>query len=154
GKFSVRNPYNENSHLNGVVRMRLFFAPTMLCAVISAAADLTSAKRAYEAKDYTTAFQEASPLAEKGETDAQALLARLYMMGQGVLKDPELATKWFKTAADQGNAEAQFFLGSMYLLPQKDVTEGLKWMRLAAEQGNQDAQLILGRVYADGSLKE
>jgi TPR repeat protein len=39
----------------------------------------------------------------------------------------------------------------MYLLPQRDIPEGLKWLRLSAEQGNQDAQLLLGKAYAEGS---
>jgi len=38
----------------------------------------------------------------------------------------------------------------MYLLPRKDVPQGLKWMRLSAEQGNQDAQLLLGQTYMQG----
>jgi len=53
--------------------------------------------------------------------------------------------------AVQGNADAQFFLGSIYLLPQKDIGEGLKWLRLSAEQGMQDAQLLLGKAYMEGS---
>ena len=72
-------------------------------------------------------------------------------MGQGVLKDPDQAIKWFKASAAQGNANAQFFLGSFYLLPHRDISEGLKWLRLSAEQGNQDAQLFLGKAYLDGS---
>jgi TPR repeat protein len=75
----------------------------------------------------------------------------MYLMGHGVLRDADQATKWFKASATQGNAEAQFFLGCMYLLPRKDVAEGLKWMRVAAEQGNQDAQLLLGKAYVDQS---
>ena len=130
-----------------------FLLPVLLCTALSAA-DLGSARRAYETKNYAAAFKEASPLAEGGEPEAQLLLGRMYMLGQGVLKDLDLAVKWFKTSGEQGNPEAQFFLGSIYLLPQKDVVEGMKWMRLAAEQGQQDAQLMLGKVYADGSLKE
>jgi len=39
----------------------------------------------------------------------------------------------------------------MYLLPQKDIAEGVKWLRLSAEQGQQDAQLILGKAYLQGA---
>jgi len=48
--------------------------------------------------------------------------------------------KWFKASAAQGNADAQFFMGSYYLLPDRDIPEGVKWLRLSAEQGNKDAQ--------------
>jgi hypothetical protein len=128
-----------------------FFVILLLCAGLSAAADLESAKRAYEQQDYATALKESTPLAEQGNADAQLILGRMYLMGQGVLKDSDEAIKWFKSAATQGNADAQFFLGSMYLLPQKDIAEGLKWLRLSAQQGMQDAQYLVGKAYVQGA---
>ena len=74
----------------------------------------------------------------------------MYLMGQGVLKDPDQAIKWLKASAAQGNADAQFFLGSFYLLPRRDIAQGVKWLRLSAEQGQQDAQYLLGKVYLQG----
>ena len=128
------------------------FALTMLiCASLSAGADIESGTRAYQQKDYSAALKEFAPLAEQGNAVAQLFLGRMYMMGQGVLKDSDQAIKWFKASASQGNAEAQFFLGTMYLLPQKDIAEGVKWLRLSAEQGQQDAQLILGKAYLQGA---
>jgi TPR repeat protein len=124
----------------------------VLCASFSAAADLASGKRAYQEKDYATAFKELMPLAEKGDADAEFILAKMYWKGEGVLKDPGQAMKWFKASAVQGNADAQFFLGSIYLLPHKDIAEGLKWVRLSAEQGNQDAQWLLGKAYLQGDI--
>jgi TPR repeat protein len=123
----------------------------LLCAGFSAGADLKSAKRAYQQKDYATAFKEFTALAGQGNADAQFILGRMYLMGEGVLKDPDQAIKWFKTSAAQGNADAQFFLGSYYLLPQRDIAEGVKWLRLSAEQGQQDAQYLLGKAYIQGS---
>jgi len=38
----------------------------------------------------------------------------------------------------------------MYLLPQKDIAEGLKWLKLSAQQGMQDAQYLLGMAYLKG----
>jgi TPR repeat protein len=115
-----------------------------------AAADLDSAKRAYQDKDYAKAFKEVTPLADQGDPDAQCLLAKMYFAGQGVVKDPDRAVKLFKLSAAQGNSDAQFFLGSWYLLPHRDVAEGAKWLRLSAEQGNQDAQWLLGKAYLEG----
>lgn len=123
---------------------------TLLWGNVSSGADLESAKHAYQQKDYATAFRELTPLAEQGNAAAQVLLGRMYMLGEGVLKDAEQAIKWFKASASQGNADAQFFLGSMYLLPRRDVAEGVKWLRLSAEQGNQDAQYLLGKAYLQG----
>lgn len=124
----------------------------LLCSLLSAAGDLASAKLAYEAEDYATAFKELTPLAEQGNADAQFILGKMYFMGRGVLKDPDQAMKWLEASGTQGNADAQFFLGSIYLLPHKDVAKGVKWLRLSAEQGNQDAQLLLGKAYMEGEL--
>jgi len=132
-------------------RFLLCASTVLLCASFSAVADLASGKRAYQEKDYAIAFKELTPLAEKGNADAQFILAKMYWMGQGVLKDPEQAMKLFKASAAQGNADAQFFLGSIYLLPHTDIAEGVKWLRLSAEQGNQDAQWMLGKAYLQGA---
>lgn len=121
-----------------------------LCTGLCVAADFDSAKSAYDAKDYATAFKELTPLADQGDADARSLLGKMYWRGQGVVKDTDQAVKLFKASAAQGNADAQFFLGSYYLLPHTDVAEGAKWLRLSAEQGNQDAQWLLGKAYLEG----
>src|SRR5262249_6245852 len=122
----------------------------LLSASFCAGSDLTSAKRAYQEKDYVTALKELTPLAGQSDSEAQMILGKMYLQGQGVLQDSEQAIKLFKASAAQGNADAQFFLGSIYLLPHTDVAEGVKWLRLSAEQGNQDAQLLLGKAYLQG----
>lgn len=132
-------------------RLSLSAFTVLLCVSLAAGADLDSAKHAYQQKDYPTAFKELAPLAEKGNPDAQLILGKMYWMGQGVLKDPDQAMKWFKASALQGNADAQFFLGAIYLLPHTDIAEGVKWLLLSAEQGNQDAQWMLGKAYLQGA---
>jgi hypothetical protein len=55
--------------------------------------------------------------------------------------------------ADQGNAEAQDRLGTMYVVGEgvpKNNSEAVKWYRRAADQGNADAQSHLGLMYAAG----
>jgi hypothetical protein len=63
------------------------------------------------------------------------------------------AAKWFRLAAEQGHASAQYFLGTMYDgglgVPQDDA-EAAKWYRLAAEQGLAEAQYNLGVRYRKG----
>jgi hypothetical protein len=59
-----------------------------------------------------------------------------------------------RTLAEQGDAKAQFALGTMYRDGQgvvRDYTEALRWWRKAAEQGIVDAQYALGNIYAGGS---
>jgi TPR repeat protein len=123
----------------------------LLCAWRSAAADLETATRAYHQGDYATAVKEFTALAEQGQADAQLILGKMYMLGQGVARDSDRATHWYRAAAEQGNVDAQFFLGAMYVIPQTNVAEGLTWLRRSAEQGMQDAQFLLGMAYMRGS---
>ena len=61
--------------------------------------------------------------------------------------------KWYRLAAEQGNASAQYNLGVRYAngegVPQDDA-EAVKWYRLAAEQGDASAQYNLGVRHANG----
>ncbi|MDA7658743.1 sel1 repeat family protein [Akkermansiaceae bacterium] len=68
-------------------------------------------------------------------------------------KDAEEAVKWYRRAADQGNATAQYSLGRSYDYGEgveKDAEEAVKWYRKAAEQGNATAQSSLGWNYDNG----
>jgi hypothetical protein len=155
GAVSAEKENRTEAMKMGYWHLRLSFCvcTVLLYAGFCFGADLKSAKRAYEQKNYGTALKELTPLAEQGNAEAQVLLGNMYLTGRGVLTDPDRAVKLFKASAEQGNADAQFFLGSIYLLPHTDIPEGLKWLRLSAEQGNQDAQLLLGKSYLEG-LKE
>jgi TPR repeat protein len=77
----------------------------------------------------------------------------MYAKGRGVPQDDAEAVRWIRLAAEQGNAIAQFSLGSMYAkgrgVPQDDA-EAVRWFRLAADQGDADAQGHLGSMYAAG----
>ncbi len=59
----------------------------------------------------------------------------------------------FKNLADQGDADAQTYMGWMYLegrgVP-KDNLQAVAWYRKAAEQGSADAQYNLGLMYDKG----
>ena len=108
---------------------------------------------AYNAGNYTAAYENFKPLAEQGDAWAQSNLGVMYDNGQGVLQDYAEALKWYRLAAEQGNAAAQTNLGVMYgngdgVL--QDYAEAAKWWRLAAEQGDADAQNNLGVLYGLG----
>ena len=60
--------------------------------------------------------------------------------------------------AEQGDAEAQERLGSIYyegMGIEKDCSEAVKWWEKSAEQGNADAQFYLGKyLYDDTEYQE
>lgn len=67
--------------------------------------------------------------------------------------DYKKALKIFRSAAQQGDASAQYNLGVLYNMGQgipRDKAEALKWFRLAAQQGIAPAQFSLGLMYAKG----
>ena len=73
----------------------------------------------------------------------------MYVKGQGVPQDYAEAVKWFRKAADQGDADAQNNLGQMYITGQgvpKDDGEAIKWFRKAADQENAVAQEKFGAI--------
>ena len=82
------------------------------------------------------------------------LLSLATMYGCNKAPTPEeRAVKWYRKAAEQGYAQAQFDLGCCYaagLGVAEDEAESVKWWRKAAEQGNVTAQFILGVCYDNG----
>ena len=62
-----------------------------------------------------TEFEQLLARAEEGDANAQLSLGEKYYDGQGVLKDYKEAMKWYRKAADQGDAMAQARLGLMYV---------------------------------------
>ncbi len=67
--------------------------------------------------------------------------------------DYATALREFRPLAEQGNAQAQYYIGFMYRkgrgVPQDDA-EAAKWYRKAAAQGNAEAQNNLGGMYRKG----
>jgi TPR repeat protein len=89
-----------------------------------------------------------------GLADAQYRLGVICEIGDlGVTQNYKVAAEWYRHAAEQGFALAQFKLGGLYDfgrgVPQ-DYEEAVRWYRLAAEQGLALAQFNLGCMYEDG----
>jgi len=69
----------------------------------------------YRCRD-KAALQEWLPLAEKGDAAAQVRVGRLYDFGFSVTQSYTAAGNWYRKAAEQGNAGAEFLLGVLYEL--------------------------------------
>ena len=72
-----------------------------------------------------------------GDSTAQYDMARMYLDGTGVAKDPRQAARWLYLAADKGHIESQALLGQMLfngydgVAPQR--AKGLMWLSLAKD---------------------
>ena len=90
-----------------------------------------------------------------GDAEAQLELAKRYEKGIGGMnKDDAESAKWYRKAAEQGNAEAQSRVGKMYYNGEgvkANLREAVNWYRKAAEQGMSEAQYLLGKCYCDGA---
>lgn len=65
----------------------------------------------------------------------------------------EEAAAWYRKAAEQGDADAQYNLGNLYAQGQgvaQDDAQAVAWYRKAANQGYAKAQSNLGVMYAEG----
>jgi TPR repeat protein len=119
--------------------------------------------------------------AEKGDAVSQFLLGHAYELGIGVPKDMSETTHWYalaaqarpagvggaqpavadfgraldayRTLAEQGDRNAELYLGLTYDLGQdvpRNVTEAARWYRKAAAQGSGSAASNLGVIYFNG----
>jgi TPR repeat protein len=84
-------------------------------------------------------------------------LAQLYEFNYINVEDNDaVAMKWFRKAAELGQADAQNVMGYMYFQGKRgltqDVHEGKRWYQLAAKQGNHDALTNLGEIYYLGEV--
>ena len=83
----------------------------------------------------------------------QLIMGEKCFYGDGLPQDYAEALSWYRKAADQGDAGAEFCLGWMYengLGVTRDCAEALKWYRLAADQDYAEAENSLGELYRGG----
>jgi hypothetical protein len=99
------------------------------------AGSLARATAAYTRGDYVGAVNTLTPLALRGNADAQAFLGFMYENGFGAPQAYDAAVDFYIEAAIRGNPFGQGMLGLMYDkghgVPQ-DVILAYKWLNLAA----------------------
>lgn len=90
----------------------------------------------------------------KTEVSAQFKLATWFETGEcGARKDMALAFAWYLTAAEKGDARAEFKIGVAYKCGDgvpKDDEKSFAWCMKSALQGDSDAQRWVGEAYLGG----
>ena len=127
-------------------RACFFVLSALLLTTEYAQADFFTGRDAFRQGDYETAMKELKPEADKGNTEATTIIAKMYQGGLGVTKDVGKATELFKRAAELGDGEAQYNYGIARALGdgvEQNLAEGLKWLFIAARIGNDKAQTYL-----------
>jgi len=92
--------------------------------------------------------------AETGDAKSEFKLGRAFYFGRlGVTQDYAAALKWFRKAAEQNHAPAQYALSVCCEKGQgvaKDAAEAVKWLSKAVEQNYAPAEYALGICYGRG----
>ncbi|MCL2074409.1 MAG: KilA-N domain-containing protein [Marinilabiliaceae bacterium] len=73
-------------------------------------------------------------LANQGNIEAQYEVSLLYRDGTGIVKNEDEALKWLLRAAENGYADADVFVGGIYV-EQQNYSEALKYFRRAESNG-------------------
>ena len=84
-------------------------------------------------------------------------LAKIYQKGVGVESDPDLASQWYRRAAEAGDPQAQYDFGQRCLrdlTSTTPVSQATEWFERSAVQGHRRAQFALGICHATGKNME
>lgn len=91
--------------------------------------------------------------AHLGGVNSQLQLAYGYAIGNGVEQDDFEATRWYRRAAEQGDARGAFSLASRYDEGrgiEKDHAEATDWYTKAAEYGSLESAFVLATRFHEG----
>ena len=98
---------------------------------------------------YNVAASEYDVFAQKGDASAQNALAGMYENARGVEVNIALALSWYKKAALQDYAQAQYNTGRLLLEnadSERNIAEAAYWLDLAAAQGLHKAKILLVQI--------
>lgn len=113
--------------------------------------DYAEGLKSYTAGDFVGSIPALRRSADVGHAPAQVLLAEILDRSEY----DEEAVGYYRKAADQGNADGQFGLGSMYSVGEgvkKDLVAARRWITLAAEQGQKQAVTVIAQAFIGGQL--
>lgn len=110
----------------------------------------------YRQGDYSQAFNLFFKANQSGHPKAASYIGLMYLKGQGVKENPDIAFGYFVLAAQRGDVIGQYWLGYMYETGtgvNQDMRQALRWYNVSARKGDilaAPALTALGRVYEYG----
>jgi len=104
---------------------------------------------AYEASHFDEAY---GLFEEDAQSNPKAMLnlAMMHMRGKGCERSEETAMTWMERAAEQGDIQALYSMGTFYekgMYVRTDAAKALEYYVKAADGGHVDAQLKAGMLY-------
>lgn len=92
-------------------------------------------REAWEAGDYSRAFELMIADAQAGNPDAQYTVGYMYYTGQGVQQDEQAAVRWIQRAASNGSERAMRALGKL-------ATIGARYQGHVDEDGDEAGMIF------------
>ena len=120
-----------------------------------AVADIEAASQAYRNKEYRTAFEAFTKLANDGNARAQTVLAMMYKYGESTPIDLEQAFHWYLEAGFQGHPLAQYNVGMMLVNGEgvtADPEAAKEWLSRAVGSGHKGANNKLLRLTGEAEI--
>lgn len=115
-------------------------------------ADLHSGIAAYDAKNFSFAYQLLAPLANNNNPEALWRVAMMQSYGLGMIQNQALGVETFEKAVEYGSAMAAHMLGVAYMNGEgvtKDLDKAIAYFTTAVEGGLQGAAFSLSMIYSD-----
>ena len=113
-----------------------------------------AADKAFQAKEYTKAFEILSKEAQQGNANSQYNLALMYYNGLGVEQNISKSLELLESAAQAGHKKAIANIGRIYMQV-VDFDHAVKWLQLNAVKGDATAAYLLAEIYVEkGSFTE
>lgn len=77
------------------------------CVNLQTKHNFQQGKQLFQNKQYSLAYQQLKPLAEKGNPDAQYAVGYMYYYGKGIVQNKNIGFSWILKAAKQGQPQAK-----------------------------------------------
>lgn len=120
----------------------------------AARADYLAGEAAFRARNFGAAYLLLLPEAQSGNVSAQFMVAQMSDNGLGRTQpDPQEAFRWFRHAAEQGHAVAQYMLARAYATGRgvaADQAQSVEWMTRSAEGRFVPAILMMAQLAQTG----
>lgn len=130
------------------------FKRTTLAAALVAALSLGGLMVPFPTAAAESRLQAQTAKAEKGDAEAAYWVANAYWNGEKVKRDPVIAMRWYRQAAEGGQAKAAANLGVAYMNGEAgfkvDLVEARRWLTKGAEGGAVNGMLALALIYGEG----
>jgi len=87
----------------------------------------------------------------RGDKDASKFLGEIYYEGQGVLRNNQTATRYFKHVGLLGSVDAKYNARYLMVTTSESFIDGMAWIEIAAHHGHEKARQMREKAHESAS---